>query len=74
MYLAEHRGAGISWLTVMVSQMILLIALILFVYPFALYPAILFLLGRMRPDHSAARLAPVHSPTAAIVVCALNED
>lgn len=55
----------------MAADLVLFLAVALFVYPFVLYPVLLAALTR-RKDQSPA--APGEYPTVAFVICALNEQ
>jgi cellulose synthase/poly-beta-1,6-N-acetylglucosamine synthase-like glycosyltransferase len=54
-------------------QIALLLAIILFVYPFAIYPALLALLVRPRKEAYEGG-EPSDWPPVALVICALNEE
>ena len=54
------------------SQLLLCCAIVLFVYPFALYPMLLALLVRSRKN--TTHPLPVAPPPVAMVICALNEQ
>jgi poly-beta-1,6-N-acetyl-D-glucosamine synthase len=55
----------------MMWSIVLVAGILLFLYPFAIYPAILFILRpARRPEHGESDL---ELPTVALVVCALNE-
>ena len=58
----------------MQSQFLLLAALILFVYPFVIYPAILLLLPRRRGQAQPVEESPAELPTVTLLICALNEE
>ena len=52
----------------------LVLAVFLFLYPFAIYPAILWLLAHREPGDAGGEPAPESLPTLALVICALNEQ
>jgi poly-beta-1,6-N-acetyl-D-glucosamine synthase len=47
---------------------------LLFVYPFAIYPPLLWALARRRHPEAAAETPPDELPSIALVICALNEQ
>jgi poly-beta-1,6-N-acetyl-D-glucosamine synthase len=53
------------------APMLLAIAVLLFVYPFVIYPVLLPLLVRRKENPGEA---PAGHPTVALVICALNEE
>jgi len=52
---------------------VLLSLILLFVYPFLIYPVVLHLWAR-RKKNSADDLAPAYQPRVAMIICALNEQ
>jgi cellulose synthase/poly-beta-1,6-N-acetylglucosamine synthase-like glycosyltransferase len=47
---------------------------LLFAYPFAIYPALLWSLGRKRRPEEPIEMPPEQLPSIALVICALNEQ
>jgi|SRR5579862_281003 len=55
-------------------SIVLIAGILLFVYPFVIYPAVLFVLARLRTQRPEPVNPEIHQPTVALVVCALNEE
>ena len=52
----------------------LLVLLLLFLYPYAIYPAVLWCIVRLRAKREDTPQAPSEYPSVAMVICALNEE
>ena len=50
------------------------IAILLFLYPFAIYPGLLYVLARRKSKDASADAAQESLPSLALVICALNEE
>jgi biofilm PGA synthesis N-glycosyltransferase PgaC len=76
----ERTGALVSCslrentgLFLMFAEAILILLLLVFAYPFVIYPLLLKALVRSRTEPAAADLTPPY-PSVALVICALNEE
>lgn len=56
------------------ATVILLALILVFAYPFAIYPFLLSWLARQRKQHPSKAAAEAHVPSVALVICALNEQ
>jgi cellulose synthase/poly-beta-1,6-N-acetylglucosamine synthase-like glycosyltransferase len=52
----------------------LIVAVLVFVYPYLIYPGLLYLLGKRMAVKEVVPAAPAEDPTVAMVICALNEE
>ena len=58
----------------MLLLVLLIAALIVFLYPFLVYPVLLSLVVRLRSESLSGVEAPAPTPTVALIICALNEQ